>query len=180
MKNVSALILGASALAMTPTANAAIYQPPGTYVFSGSVTVEKDLAPLQCDLQVTIVVPDDSPDAHGTFPHGDSATATAQFTGGDFGCTAIQVLGQADVIALMAGSLERLRFDGWEIIPPFSSGTCTGSITVDWFDATASASPSRMEASSPLSDSTATAGADCKIVGELEQISPSTQLQVTP
>lgn len=176
MKNISKLILGVSAFAFSQTANAAIFQPAGVYTLSGTVTVEKDLAPLECELEVTITVPEDAPDSHGSFSHGDSATATAQFVGGDFGCTFIDVAGTADVIATAAGGQEYLTFDHWVITPPFSSGQCDGTITAAWFDLSAGASPSYLEASSPLSDSTATAGADCKIVGRLTD----SNLQITP
>jgi len=182
MKNITKLFLGISAVAFSQTANAAIWQPPGTYEFTGTLAVEKDLAPLQCDAKLVIVVPNDAPDAHGSFPHGDSATVTAVFTGGDFGCTFIQVQGTATVTGSISGGQEYVTVTGWNIVPPFSSGTCTGAITAEWNDASpAGVSPTEIVLSSPLSDSTATAGAPCKMAGTLVQTSPSTpQLQMTP
>lgn len=154
MKKVSTFLVGVSTLFGAQVASATSYTP-GVHVFSGPVTVQKDLGAYDCELTVTVTVPSS----------GDSATATADLSG-DFPCGAINISGTATVSA----SLPNLTLTGLTITPPLSWGVCTGSITVAW-QGNGPPSPREVVLSVPLSNSTATAGADCKMDGTLQQVS---------
>lgn len=160
----SALVFGAQA------ANAQTFDPSsGTFVFEGDVTVAKDMGEFNCKMRVTVNVTSAS-----------TATATASLAAGDWVCPLIGISGTGTVTYSTSGAQEFVTLTGLTITPPLSSGVCNGPIKVKWFDANpAGANPSRFELEIPLSNSTATAGADCKMSGVLPQVSPaSPQLQI--
>jgi hypothetical protein len=103
---------------------------------------------------------------------GSSATATASLSGG-FPCGFIAVNGTGSVV--YDGTY--LTISGLVIDPPLSSGTCTGPIKTVWGGN--SASPRNITLSIPLSNSSATSGADCKMAGTLNQTAGS-PLSITP
>ncbi|WP_447727877.1 hypothetical protein [Sphingomonas koreensis] len=173
MKRIATFIAATSALCGAQAANAQIFTPPGGVgVLEGTVSVQKDLGVYTCTLTVTVTngpnVLTNPPvsDVHGgvtiTYPHAHTATATAALSGG-FPCGLIAVNNTATVT--YDGT--NVTLTGFEIVPPLSWGTCTGPITVAWNNGP----PATATLSVPLSNSTATAGADCKMAGVLTQIS---------
>ncbi|MGI9375654.1 MAG: hypothetical protein ACR2PC_06065 [Tsuneonella suprasediminis] len=145
-------LIGAVALCGAQPALADTYTPASTSTFSGtSVKVQKDGAEYTCTLTVNV-------DATA----GSSATATASLSGG-FPCGLISVSGTGSVD--FDGTY--LTISGLTIDPPISLGVCTGPIKTVWGGN--SASPRTITLSKPLSNSTATSGADCKMVGTLTQ-----------
>jgi hypothetical protein len=177
MKKFTVLLAGAAALlGAQTTAHAATFSPTsGTYVFksdpSAPVTVSKDLGAFGCDMEVTVTV-----NAGGV-----NGSVGVSLPSGSFVCPLIQITGSGTVTPFISGGREYVTISGLTITPPLSSGQCTGSITAEVFDATVSTSPTEIELTSPGSDSSATAGAPCKMVGKLYQTSPaSPQLQVVP
>lgn len=170
MKRMATLLAVTSVLCGAQIAGATQrYTPPASVAtFSGPVTVQKDLGTYNCTLTVTVTTgPNAATDLHGgvsiTTPHADTATATAALSGG-FPCPSIQVNGTANVTY----NGTNLSLAGFTIVPPLSFGTCTGPIVVAWGGAT---TPRRVVLSVPLSNSTATAGAPCKMAGTLLQTS---------
>jgi phage gp45-like len=117
------------------------------------VTVEKDSGAFLCDLSLTI-------DATSS-----SASVTDATLSGGFPCALIDVAEPGTVSV----SGNNVTFTGLTITPPLSPGQCNGPITVAWGGN--SASPRTLTASIPLSNSTATSGADCEIDGVLSQTS---------
>ena len=173
MKRIATFIAATTALCAAQTANAEIFTPPGSVgVLSGDVTVQKDLGVYNCTLTVTVTTGPDvltNPpvsDVHGgvtiTTPHAHTATATAALSGG-FPCGLIAVNNTATVT--YDGT--NVTLTGFEIVPPLSWGTCTGPIVAAWSNGPAATAT----LSVPTSNSTATAGADCKMAGVLSQIS---------
>lgn len=173
MKRIATFIAATTAICGAQVANAQIFTPPGAVaVLSGPVTVQKDLGIYNCTLTVTVTVgpnvltnPPVS-DVHGgvtiTYAHAHTATATAALSGG-FPCSLIQVNNTATVT--YDGT--HVTLTGFNIVPPLSSGTCTGPIKVVWNNGP----PATATLSVPLSNSTATSGAPCKMAGTLTQTS---------
>lgn len=155
-------LLGAVALCGAQPAMADTYTPASTSTFSGPVSVQKDGATYDCTLTVNV-------DATA----GSSATATASLAAGDWVCPLIAINGTGSVV--YDGTY--LTISGLTIKPVISIGECTGPIKAVWGGN--SASPRTIALSSPLSDSTATAGANCKMIGTLEQTAGS-PVSITP
>lgn len=170
MKRIATFIAATTALCGVQTANAQIFTPPGAVgVLEGTVSVQKDLGVYTCTLTVTVTNGPDvlpPPDVHGgvtiSYPHAHTATATAALSGG-FPCGFIAVNNTATVT--YDGT--NVTLTGFEIVPPLSMGRCNGPITVAWNNGP----PATATLSVPLSNSTATSGADCKMAGVLTQIS---------
>ena len=160
LKNVG-IMASAAALVIAPAAMADTYTPASTSTFSGTVSVQKDGAKYNCTLTVDV-------DATA----GSSASATASL-GGGFPCGLIAVNGTGS--GVYDGTY--LTISGLVIDPPLSSGTCTGPIKTVWGGN--SASPRNITLSVPLSNSSATSGADCKMAGTLSQTAGS-PLSITP
>ncbi len=171
MKRIATFIAATTALCAAQTANAEVFIPPASVAtLSGEVTVQKDLGVYNCTLTVTVTtgpnVLTNPPvsDVHGsttvTTPHAHTATATAALSGG-FPCGLIAVNNTANVT--YDGT--NVTMTGFEIVPPLSWGTCTGPIVVAWNNGP----PATATLSVPLSNSAATAGADCKMAGVLTQ-----------
>ncbi len=172
MKKMVTLLVASSALFGAQTVSAQTYSPPGTYVYQGSVSVQKDLGVYNCVLTVTVNVP-------STPPTPQVVTATAALTPGDAICSAIAVNGTGTVSYTdrPAPLSNRVTITGLQIVPAISIGRCTGSITADWGG---NGTPSLI-LSSPLSNSAPTAGAPCKMIGTLNQISgPAGGLVILP
>ncbi|QSB45563.1 hypothetical protein IDJ81_05480 [Tsuneonella flava] len=152
MKKLGYLI-GAVALCGAQPAMADTYTPASTSTFSGPVSVQKDGALYNCTLTVNV-------DATA----GSSATATASLsTPSDWVCPLIAINGTGSVV--YDGTY--LTISGLNIKPVISIGECTGPIKAVWGGN--SASPRTITLSIPLSNSSATAGAACKMAGTLTQ-----------
>ncbi len=84
MKKSISLTALAVALALPQVANAQAFTSPGTYTYSGTVTVQKDSIPLNCDLTVDI-----------TNTSGALTVDNIALSGGLFGlCASITLLNQ--------------------------------------------------------------------------------------
>ncbi|HEY8605099.1 hypothetical protein [Tsuneonella suprasediminis] len=149
-------LIGAVALCGAQPAMADTYTPASTSTFSGTVTVQKDGSAYECIMTVNV-------DATA----GSSATATASLAAGDWVCPLIAVNGTGSVV--YDGTY--LTISGLEIQPVISIGKCTGPIKAVWGGN--SASPRTISLSIPLSNSSPTAGAACKMEGTLSQTAGS-------
>ena len=156
-----AFAAGAVALGLASPVSADTYSPASTSTFAGSVKVKKDGATYTCTLTVNV-------DATA----GSTATATASLSGA-FPCSLISVSGTGTVV--YDGTY--LTISGLVIDPPLSAGLCNGPIKTVWGGN--SATPRKITLSSPLSDSSATSGAPCTMVGTLNQTAGA-PVSVTP
>ncbi|WP_374406840.1 hypothetical protein [Pelagerythrobacter sp.] len=155
------IAVGAVGLCAAPAAMADTYTPASTSTFSGPVTVQKDGLAYNCTLTVNV-------DATA----GSSASVTGSLSGA-FPCSLIAVNGTGT--AFYNGT--NLTISGLVIDPPISSGTCTGPIRTVWGGN--SVSPRRITLSVPLSNSSATSGAACKMAGTLTQTAGA-PVSITP
>jgi hypothetical protein len=162
MKLFSAICASALALAGAGTANATTYTPAGTYVFQGSVNVNKGIA-LTCVLKLTVVVPNAAPDAHGSASHGHTATATPLLSAGNFLCPTVT----------FSATPYPVTFDGTNltlsgvVVNTITPGGCSGSISGVWGGNAASPRSIALNASLPGGGTSA----PCTIVGTINQIS---------
>ncbi|WP_337828169.1 hypothetical protein [Pseudonocardia sp. TMWB2A] len=86
---------------------------------------------------------------------------------GAFPCSFISVTGPATIVSTGTNSG---TITGLSIDPPLSAGVCNGPINFGWKDASDGVTPSEIHLSSPLSDSTDSAGGKpCKMTGVLKQ-----------
>lgn len=138
MNKFAILLSGAAAIMGAQAANATTYTPAGTHTLTGTVDVSKSLGTYTCTLTVTINVPEAAPDAHGTFSHGHSATVTSAVLSGGFPCGAIGVaITNGGVITFDDSvSLPKIIVNGVSISAPLSGGTCDGTLTGRWDNAT--------------------------------------------
>lgn len=163
MKFVSAICATALALAGTAPAMATTYTPAGTFVFQGSVVVKKGLT-LNCTLKLTVVVPEAAPDAHGTFSHGHSATATPALSApSNILCPTVT----------FSGTPYAVTFDGTNVtisgvvVNTITPGGCSGTISGVW--GTGTPRTIAVNASLPGGGTSD----PCTIVGTLSQVSGS-------
>ncbi|QNQ09889.1 hypothetical protein [Sphingomonas alpina] len=169
MKLFSAICASALALAGAGTANATTYTPAGTYVFQGSVNVNKGIA-LTCVLKLTVVVPEAAPDAHGTFSHGHTATATPVLSAGNFLCPTVT----------FSATPYPVSFDGTNVtlsgvvVNTITPGGCSGSISGVW---NGGATPRSISLNASLPGGGTSA--PCTIVGTITQISGPAGLTIT-
>ncbi len=164
MKKFATFVAATAAIISVQTASAATFAPApsGPHVFQGSVQVKKDGLTYTCTLTVNANVTSSS-----------TATATASLSGG-FPCALISVTG--------TGSITHDGSDwgisGLTIDPPISSGLCTGRIKFGWGGNTGTRT---IALSTPYSDSSATSGNPCTLVGTLTNTSPvPNTLTLTP
>lgn len=155
MKKLSIFAAVTTALVGVQAASAATFAPApsGPHVFSGSVQVKKDGGTYTCTLTVNANVTSSS-----------TATATASLSGG-FPCGLISVTGTGNITH--DGS--DWGISGLTIDPPISSGICTGRIKFVWGG---NAGTRTIGLSTPYSDSSATSGNPCTLVGTLTNTSP--------
>ena len=164
MKKLATLAAVAAALVGAQTASAATFAqaPSGPHVFSGTVQVKKDGLTYTCTLTVNANVTSSS-----------TATATASLSGG-FPCSFISVTGTGNI----THDGTDWGISGLTIDPPISSGLCTGRIKFVWGGNTGTRT---IGLSTPYSDSSATSGNPCTLVGTLTNTSPvPNTLTLTP
>ncbi|MBO9696312.1 MAG: hypothetical protein J7499_08930 [Sphingopyxis sp.] len=178
MRNIVALCAAALALASPGVAQAqgATFSPaPGSYVFTGSVEVKKNLPVwTTCDLTLTINV-----------AAGGTATSTASLAGA-FPCTGITFTGGpflTDGLSPPTISLVEIADVTINIppVPPFAADSCFGTLYAVW-GGNGPPNPRTIEFQDPLSD-TPDAGSpgsqpNCKIKGTVSQASGATQLNI--
>ncbi|WP_337828171.1 hypothetical protein [Pseudonocardia sp. TMWB2A] len=152
-------IVASAGLLCAQTVNATTYAPAGTYVFSGQVIYQKDMSAFGCTMELTI-------DATSS-----AATATARIYDKP-GCASF-----IDGNGTVSFDGTHLTVNGWTMQFVLSTGYCTGPVKMQWGgNGTA---PRTIGLSSPMSDSTATAGAPCKFMGTLTQTSGPGALTIT-
>ncbi|WP_432770156.1 MAG: hypothetical protein HEQ22_05265 [Sphingopyxis sp.] len=155
MKKIATLVAASAAMIGATVASAATFapSPSGPHVFQGSVAVQKDGLVYTCTLTVN---------ANVTSP--TTATATASLSGA-FPCALISVTGTGNI----THDGTDWGISGLTIDPPLSPGLCNGRIKFAWGGNTGTRT---ITVSSPYSDSSATSGAPCKLVGVLTNTSP--------
>ena len=147
MNKFAILLAGAAAMMGAQAANATTYTPPGTHTLVGTVDVQKSLGVYTCTLTVTV---------NAT---ASSATVTSAVLSGGFPCALIGVTITNGTITYTGPDL---TVAGVSISAPLSGGTCDGSLTGEWDNATRT-----LTFSSPKSDV-----AGCKIVGPITATGP--------
>jgi hypothetical protein len=171
MRNIIALCATALALASPAVAQAATFSPDGTYVFSGSVEVKKNLpvwttCGLTLTINVTGGVATSSASLSGAFP-----CTGITFTGGPF---ATDGLGSPVTVLEMLGVTTNIP--AIPTMPPIPADSCSGDLLALWnagtieFQDGVSDTP---DASAPGTEP------NCKIKGTLTQTSPATPLVIT-
>lgn len=164
MKKFATIFAATATLMGGQAVSAATYAPApsGPHVFQGNVDVSKDGGTYSCTLTVNANVTSSS-----------TATATASISGG-FPCGLISITG--------TGSITHDGTDwgisGLTIDPPISSGLCTGRIKFGWGG---NSGTRTIALSKPYSNSSATSGKPCTLVGTLTNTSPTPNtLTLTP
>lgn len=182
MKNIAALCATALVLANPGIVQAQTFTPaPGTYTFSGPVTVQKNLSPAtSCALSLTISV-----------SSSGVATVTAAVLSGGPICNAITFSGLPAAVSGTGTSgnpADEVSFAGVRVNIPALSATigadaCEGTLTGYWL----AGSPPQIEFDTPKSDipdanpdgNPGTSENPCKIIGTVTQDNGPPYLSVT-
>lgn len=158
MKDLTSLIMAASALLSAQSVNATTYAPTGVHTFSGPVDFQKNSGVYNCTMKIDI-------DA------SSSSTTAVLSSAGAYSCFAV-VSGQGV-----------LTFDGTHLtlsgltLQFYPNSPCTGSIKMLWGGN--GIMPRTIQMSTPLSNSTAPSGRPCKFMGTLSQTSGPGALTIT-
>jgi hypothetical protein len=172
MRNIVAICAAALAVASPAVAQAATFSPDGTYVFTGSVEVKKNLPVwTTCGLTLTINV------------SGGVATSSASLSGA-FPCTGITFTGSPFATDGLGSPVTVLEIAGVSInipaIPPaFPADSCSGDLYAIW-NGSGTPTIEFQDGTSDTPDASAP-GTDpnCKIKGTVTQTSPGTPLVIS-
>ena len=89
MGKITTFMVAGIAMMTSQMAQAEIYRPPGTWVMTGPVTITPSTGvKYSCTLTLTVTVPNDAGDSHGSAPHGDTAWGVPSASGG-FPCSMV-------------------------------------------------------------------------------------------
>ena len=143
MNKFAVLLASAAAFMGAQAANATTYSPTGPHTLVGTVAVQKSLGTYTCTLTINANV------------SASSATVTSAAFSGGFPCA---LIGVTIVNGTLTYTGPDLSVANVSVSAPLSGGTCDGSLTGVWDNAT-----STLTFSSPKSDI-----GTCKIVGSVK------------
>lgn len=172
-KMMFAAAAAALAFATAGAAQAAVFLPASTTSqFRGTVTVTQNVTLTGCTMNATV---------QSTALSGGTNTASvtaASLSGGLCGLVGFNGFNwPVTVTGSSGGVATQLTISGIGVAA--LTGTCAGSSVVTWSQASA---PSTIGFSTPASDipPSGSSTKPCKIVGNLSQISPATQVTIAP
>lgn len=168
MSKIYAGFIASAAFLSAQPSIAQILTPPGTWEFEGTAMVDKVPAPpFPCSVTITLTVPNDAPDPHGTYPHGDGInTADLDAAPGDPLCNTLVISSNphaAEVATILGATVVTIKDVR---ITSITAGGCSGDIPMTFEHST-----NILQVASILPADPAGSG-DCSIFGSASLVSP--------